>query len=396
MKAHLPWLAAFAAAVLPPLVSAAAAPIAAPGPVIPIFARTLGRRQDSSSSVTSGGDSTPTSNPPPENDVTRTVTVTVDGNGETSTVTQPTTVVTTTVRTVLVTSTAYEFVTVTVSNVDVATETVFETVTETVTPAAAKRGIEARTTGVVDYPLYEPAPPAAGVAHVIQKRATIIVTRTVTNDGDAVTTTVFSTVSRVVTRSTTEVTTTTSEISSTTFLNAATTTTVTSTLTVQTTPVDTGAPTDTGSSEDPGSSDLPAEDENQESAGLSTGAKIGIGVGVGGGALIILAALAGMWFMRRRRNRLRPDDLAGAGGMSEVPVGPPLGASPASPEGYRGTAAAVPSAISGYKTSSNMGSSGMGGSTLGDDSLPAMPEHQRDSMMHPQAYEMPPGGYRNF
>lgn len=390
MKSRIPWLATLAVAFLPSLVSG----IGAPGPVLPLQARAVGRRQNDevSSSVTTGKTTPPPSPTPtitPDPDVTSTVTVTVGGDGSTSTVTQTTTVLSTAVRTVLVTSTAYEFVTVTVSNVDIATETVFETVTETVTPAAAKRSVAPRITQGVASPL---------LVRAIEKRATVFVTRTVTVDGDVIMTTVLRTVTSGVTRSTTQVTTTTSNISSTTFLNAATTTTVTSTLTVQTTPVDTSTPTETGGLSDPATSDPPPSDgqegqgDNNQPSGLSTGAKIGIGVGVGGAAMIILAVLGAIWYVRRRRNRLRPEDLAGAGGMSEVPVGPSVGASP---EGYRGTAAAVPSAISGYKTSSNMGSSGMGGSTLGDDSLPAMPDHQRESM-HPGTYEMPTGGYRNF
>lgn len=308
--------------------------------------------------------------------VFRTETVT-DGNAET--ITSRTTARTTSTFTVVVVSTLFETTTLTEKG-ETATSTIYETSTVIendkrnfidLGPRTLPIAVEAHPTEAplpsvtsVDWNNLEMARNKMQRDKVLNKRATVTEVRTVTV-GDDSGTTVVDTVTQtvVVTRST--ITTTTKQVTETEIQDASTTETVTSTLTVTSTAVTTGAQTTqtSGGNDDNNNNNNNQSNSSSDDGGLSTGAKAGIGAGVGVVGLLAIAGLA--WFCIRRRRRGPKADPDGLAGASEVPVGGPVGGTPPmshqgsthhaaaagllapggrgaptkpSPEGYRGTA----------------------------------------------------------
>lgn len=253
----------------------------------------------------------------PDKTVTRTTTITPDGG---STVTKKTTTTTTVLSTVLITKTEFSTTTVTQAGKGVATKTIIDWVTVTTN---VKRSL---------------TEPTLDARNALFKRATVTTVKTVTADGgDGVTKTETNT--DTITRPTSSETTTTSVDTETVDPGATTTTTVHITRTTTQTNVATDAPT---SPLNPGEPD----------SGLSTGAKAGIGAGVGVAGLAIIAGLLWLCLRRKKEPKEDPYDMTGS---SMVPVGGagasrpvaensylaparnPVKAQP-SPEGYRGTA----------------------------------------------------------
>ncbi|KAK6702891.1 hypothetical protein SNK04_012785 [Fusarium graminearum] len=274
--------------------------------------------------------------------VTKTVTVT---DADAKTVSRMTTVMKTITSTVVVTSTAFETATVTSSDAETATETEFVTSTKW---ANEKRALDLAPRTIGGAELVAPAVPTTTSVpydfHVeirrdeyglrafrrgLHKRATVTETTTVT-EGDGSDTTVFNTVSRTVISTISSQTKVTKTLTKTAQAGASTTVTTTSTVVITSTRVTTGVvrtatvapsgeygPAGTGgaSSDDNNNSSKSSDDE-----GLSTGAKAGIGAGVGVAGLIVIGGLIYFCLRKRRnaKNKAEYDDVFGA---SEVPVG---------------------------------------------------------------------------
>ena len=300
-------------------------------------------------------------------DTTTTITTTVTGDAGKDTTSSTTTTI---VATVTSTDTEFETTTVTSRDQETATKTIYETTTTYTNKRrwleaeeaerTAPPEVEARPTNSIPAPTATSVDPAslemikrrAQPAANLAKRATITVTKTKTVDG-AEGSTIVKTLTA--TKTTVKHTTTTNVITETEQADAKTTVTVTRTLT------ETAARVSTGVSEptDAPANDGDKGDKGDSSSGLSTGAKAGIGAGVGVAGLALIVGL--IWFcVKRRRSGPKPDhdDLIGA---SEVPVGaaaaggvgrrtPPMSHAPSSAgglsvpgkanvaEGYRGTA----------------------------------------------------------
>ncbi|TDZ15395.1 hypothetical protein Cob_v011817 [Colletotrichum orbiculare MAFF 240422] len=264
-------------------------------------------------------------------DPTTTVTVTTtQGGGAGGTVTVSSTLFRTVVTTIVVTTTSFETTTVTSS--DVATATVTNYVTSTV---LAKRSLNVLPAENAPRNVPAQATPAAGELRkhaVIEKRAVVTVTVTVSGTA-AADVTVTNVRTSTVVRTTTSNLVRTSTITSVQYNNAETTVTVTSTLVVTSTSIETSAPTTvevgpTGSgvqtaTETSGSSSTGSADSgSSDSGGLSTGAKAGIGAAVG---VVGLAALLGLgWWVYRRRKANRPSAADLADMRAYDPNGPSL------------------------------------------------------------------------
>jgi hypothetical protein len=331
----------------------------------------------SSSAAATGGGGGSSPSAGSTSTVTQTTTVTGGGSG----VTSKTTVYATVTTTVDVTHTEFTTKTVTSSNADTATKTVYVTSTAIVQKRdiidseqaqprdALPAAVDAMPTGAVLEALFfrdeddhgDNAKRALELPNIVaraglEKRAVITVFDTVTVAGSG--STIVDTVSATTYKSVNHDTTITNTITETDQVNAKTTVTVTSTLVVTSTSGSPSVTTPTSGSSTSGSSGS----SSSSSSGLSTGAKAGIGVGAAVGGLALLGIL--VWLcVRSRRRDPKPDhdDFMGA---SEVPVGGPSrnsqsmsqtrrppsggnaflapGRSPVShktsPEGYRGTA----------------------------------------------------------
>lgn len=281
----------------------------------------------SPSTPASTSSSTTTTTSSGGSDSTVIVTATVTGDAKS---TSTTTVGSTRVTTLTDTSTEFFTTTVTSNDNDVATRTIWSTTTVQIN----KRGIAPAT----------PTPAPAALVN-LAKRAVKTSTTTVTVNPSA---TVVTVTNDAVSTTVTTVTITNTD-TETIQANAKSTTTVTSTRTVSALVV-----TQTLSTSESTSTSKPSNNKGSD-GGLTTGAKAGIGAGVGVAALAIIGGL--IFFCCRRRSRspkADPDMMAGA---SEVPVGagggrpmshassgagfrqPPIRTpvKPA-PEGYRGTA----------------------------------------------------------
>jgi hypothetical protein len=305
------------------------------GLALGIQAKQLAPRQNDGSttpppgdSTSAGGDgsSTTTTTPPSEtggSDTTIFVTTTVSGGGGGSTVTQTSTIVASSVTTVTVTTTDIATTTITKSDGDTSTKTVYVTSTETVN---MKRSLDGTFQLIDRVPAHvEAEATAAPTVTDIQggypgrlglrneKRAVVTSTVTVTVGGGGGATTVVNTVTKTVKSTATTVVHATSFVTETFQANAKTTITTTSTITSRLTVVSTG----TSETQTPPAGNNGSGDNN--SGGLSTGAKAGIGVGAGVAGLAIIGAL--LWFCTRHRRGPKPnhDDLLGP--ASEVPVG---------------------------------------------------------------------------
>ncbi|KAG5659357.1 hypothetical protein KAF25_000559 [Fusarium avenaceum] len=323
--------------------------------------------------------------------VTKTVTVT---DSDAKTVSRQTTVMRTITSTVVVTSTAFETETVTSRDAKTATETTYVTSTKW---ANEKRAIDLapRTIGGAELvappaPTHTTIPPNFdGAIHGehyglrafrrgLYKRATSTTTVTVT-EGDDTDTTVFNTISRTVISTISSATKTTKTITETEQADASTTTTVTSTLVVTSTRVTTGvvvtatvAPSGEYGAAGTGGASSDNNDSSSSSgggdSGLSTGAKAGIGAGVGVAGLAFLAGL--VWFCLRKRrndkNKAEYDDVFGA---SEVPVGGRGGggvAAGTSPHMSQASPAAASTMVPSRNTTKSSNLEGYRGTALGD------------------------------
>ncbi|KAK1625118.1 hypothetical protein BDP81DRAFT_436166 [Colletotrichum phormii] len=259
---------------------------------------------------------------------TVTITTTVGGGGG-GTVTSTTVFLRTVTTTVVVTSTTFQ--TTTITSNDVATATVTNYVTSTV---LAKRSLNFLP--ALDAPFDAPAAQITPAAEgndlrrygVIEKRALVTVTVTVSGSAGA-DSTFLATRTSTVLLTTTSNTILTSMVTSTLFNNAQTTITVESTLTVTSTSIDTAAPTTVDSGPTTGSLGTATatggaqSTGDSSSGGLSTGAQAGIGVGIG---IVGLAALIGIgyWLYKRRKaNRPSRADLDDM--RAYDPNGPGLG-----------------------------------------------------------------------
>jgi hypothetical protein len=295
--------------------------------------------------------------PPPSTEKTVTVTVTSEQRNFSPT-TVSTTVLTTIFSTIIVTATDFVTSTVTKSNVDTATVTNYVTSTimakrwlvmpprETGPAEEEEQVRQAKPTFAAATITQDPAPTITGAEWseldlirrelerfgLLQKRVvTVTTTQLAIFDGI---TTIFRTITNTVIGTTTSQLRTTSTILTTTFANAKTTVTVVSTLTVTSTTVAVSGPTTVAAAPTTGNygtvTNSPSTTgggggggtTNTSEAGLSTGAKAGIGAGVGGVALAVI--VAGIIFCVKRRNSGPKPEGIDDMGMSEVPVGSPL------------------------------------------------------------------------
>ncbi|GKT48690.1 uncharacterized protein ColSpa_08871 [Colletotrichum spaethianum] len=169
----------------------------------------------------------------------------------------------------------------------------------------------------------------------VEKRALVTVVFTVTGSAAGVST-VLNTRTSTVVFTTTSNTVVTSVLTSTQFNNAQATITVESTLTVTSTSIDTAAPTTVDSGPTTGQISTATQTSgaqstsSSDSGGLSTGAKAGIGVGVG---IVGLAALLGIgWWAYKRHKANRPsrsdlDDMRAYDPNGPSPLHEPAGMS---------------------------------------------------------------------
>ncbi|KJZ76800.1 hypothetical protein HIM_03677 [Hirsutella minnesotensis 3608] len=365
-------------------------------------------------------------------DTTVTRTVTVTGGGDASTTTTFNVVTSTVTTTTTFFST--EFIT---SNGETATSTIYVTSTEIVDQKVRRTldaGLAPRTAAPAPAPA-EPTPalhldqraragPEADLRRrrvILFKRATVTVTSTTTVGGgnSVVTVTGSSTFVTILPTVITNV------ITSTVFANARTTVTTTSVIKITSTRVALTAPDGSATTIGSNGGGVSGVSGNSRSGddgdGLSSGAKAGIGVGVGAVGLAFLAAIGFCVWRRRRNPKPVHDDFMGA---SEVPVGGPSGstghdarpmsettsaggylaATPshslkkhgASPEGYRGTAmgdgragyaqpASYGAAYATPSRSTTMTNQHRNSLVPGGDQLPRHPTPAGSSMISPAA-----------